>query len=162
MIMKPEAGGTKSRVLSLLLKTCNLVEVTCQLGTAATQSLVECLEESHRSSGNRVKKAVTATLLKHSSSTCRLAELVSDELTSILWWPRMGVELYEVRWLHFLVLCRLVLFSEPPSHFLCLTGTSNRSFRGLSENAPSLRCSASINSRSQEGQKEHVPHCLAC
>ena len=45
-------------------------------------------------------KAVTGQLLAKSISIARLVRGVSDELGSLLWWPRMGVELYEVVALH--------------------------------------------------------------
>ena len=93
-------GGTKNRVLALLLKSCNLVEMTCKLGTSATQSLVGCLEETQCATERSVQKGVKATLLRHSTSTSRLAQGVSDEVISLLRLPRMGVELYEVRQLH--------------------------------------------------------------
>lgn len=97
---KMATGGSSNRVLALLLKSCNLVEMTCKLGTAATQSLVGRLEESQSRTGNTVQKGVKASMLRYSTSTSRLAQGVSDEVISLLRLPRMGVELYEVSWLH--------------------------------------------------------------
>lgn len=97
---KMETGGSNNRVLALLLKGCNLLEMTCKLGTSATQSLVGCLKESQRRAGNPVQKCVKASMLRYSTSTSRLAQSVSDEVISLIRLPRMGVELYEVRWLH--------------------------------------------------------------
>lgn len=91
-----ETGRGNNRVLSLLLKSCNLVEMTCKLGTAATQSLVGYLEESQRVPGKSLRKRFSATLLRHSNSTSVVAKGISDEVISLLRVPRLGVELYEV------------------------------------------------------------------
>ncbi len=94
-----KSGGISvtPRTLTLLvLKPCNLVELTCRIGCKATQSVVSCLEDSHARAGSSLKRSVTAKLLANSISTYRLIQGVSDEVTSMLWWPRTAVELYEV------------------------------------------------------------------
>ena len=134
---KMATGGTKNSVLALLLKSCNLVEMTCKLGTSATQSLVGCLEETQRGTEKSVQHSVKATLL---TSTARLAQGVSDEVISLLRVPRMGVDLYEVRQLHPSRSCSLVLQSEPDYHVLRLTGTSHRSAKAPSQDTPGCTC----------------------
>ncbi len=100
--------STSSRILSLLvLKPCNLVELTCHAGSKATQAVVNYLEGSHERAGSPVQKAVTAELLANSIRASRLVQGLSDELSSIMWWPRRGVELYNVCSLH----------PEPPAAF---------------------------------------------
>lgn len=94
--MKRDAAATNSRTLSLLLKACNLAELTCNLGTTATLSLVACLEESSHKSRSQVTKAVSATLLELSIGISGLVQGVSDEVISIIRLPRMAVEIYEV------------------------------------------------------------------
>jgi len=99
--MKSKGVSTSSRILSLLvLKPCDLVELTCHVGSKATQAVVNYLEGTHERAGTSVQKAVTAKLLAKSNHASRLVHGLSDELTSIIWWPRRGVELYNVCSLH--------------------------------------------------------------
>ena len=90
-----------SRILSLLvLKPCDLVELTCDVGSKAMQAVVKYLEGVHNRAANSLQKAVTAELLANSIQASRLAQGLSDELSSIIWWPRRAVELYDVCSLH--------------------------------------------------------------
>ena len=138
--VRMETGRRNNRLLSCLLKSCNALEKTCKLGTAATQYFVGYLEESQRVPGKSVQKAVSLTLLRHSTSTSRVAKGLSDELISFLRVPRMVVERYEVRQLHFLVALSLMLSSELDIYFLWLTGTSYRRARAPSWNTPDYNC----------------------
>jgi len=61
---------------------------------------VNYLEGTHERAGKSVQKAVTAELLAKSIHASRLVQGLSDKLNSIIWWPRRGVELYNVCSLH--------------------------------------------------------------
>lgn len=98
--LRSDGGAVSHRSLALVLKTCSLLELTCQLGNTAARSVVRYIEKCHNEGGNSLVKAVTGQLLAKSISIARLVRGVSDELGSLLWWPRMGVELYEVVALH--------------------------------------------------------------
>lgn len=89
-----------SHSIALVLKACSCVELTCQLGNTAARSTVRYLAKRHHEAGNSMVKAVTGQLLAKSISLSRLVRGVSDELGSMIWWPRMGAELYEVVALH--------------------------------------------------------------
>ncbi len=90
-------GSTSSRIVSfLVLKACDLVDLTCHAGSKATQEVVNYLRGSHERAGSPLQKAVTAELLANSILASRLVQGLSDELSSITWWPRRGVELYNV------------------------------------------------------------------
>ena len=51
---------------------------------------------THERAGESVQKAVTAELLAKSIHASRLVQGLSVELNNIIWWPRRGVELYNV------------------------------------------------------------------
>ncbi|DBB15378.1 TPA: hypothetical protein ACH3X3_003612 [Trebouxia sp. C0006] len=93
--LKLNSVSSSSQVLSLLVvKPCDLVELTCHVGSKATQGVVEYLEGAHERAGNSLQRAVIAGLLARSVHASRLVHGLSDELNSIIWWPRRGVELY--------------------------------------------------------------------
>jgi len=99
--LKLNSVSSSSRILSLLVvKPCDLVELTCHVGSKATQGVVEYLEGAHERAGNSLQRAVIAGLLARSVHASRLVHGLSDELNSIIWWPRRGVELYNVCSLH--------------------------------------------------------------
>ncbi len=94
-------GFTSSQIVSLLvLKPCDLIDLTCHAGSKATQEVVNYLRGSHERAGSPLQKAVIAELLANSIRASRLVQGLSDELSSITWWPRRGVELYNVCSLH--------------------------------------------------------------
>ncbi len=96
-----KVASTSSRILSLLvLKPCDLVELTCDVSSRAIQTVVTYIKGSHERACNPVQKAVTAELLANSIRASTLVQGLSDELSSIIWWPRRGVELYDVCSLH--------------------------------------------------------------
>ena len=152
--------SASSRILALLvLKPCDLVELTCHAGSKATQAVVHCLKRSHERAGNRVQKAVTAELLAQSVHACRLVQGLSAELNSIIWWPRRGVELYNVCPLHpelpaafasskplhvfdSLVGCGQALHEEEPGSI------RDKLPRGVLTLAQGIRPSAKVNTRS--------------
>ena len=152
--------SASSRILAMLvLKPCDLVELTCQAGSKATQAVVHCLKRSHERAGNRVQKAVTAELLAQSVNACTLVQGLSAELSSIIWWPRRGVELYNVCPLHpeipaafasskplhvfdSLVGCGQALHEEEPG------STRDKLPRGVLTLAQGIRPSAKVNTRS--------------
>lgn len=95
--MEAKGVTTTSRILSLLvLKPCELIELTCHVSSRATQAVVNYLEGTYEQAGKPVQKAVTAELLAKSIHASRLVQRLSDELNSITWWPCRGVELYNV------------------------------------------------------------------
>ncbi len=99
--LKPKSVSSSSRILSLLvLKPCDLVELTCHVGSKATQGVVEYLEGAHKRAGNSLQRAVIAGLLARSVHASGLIHGMSDELNSVIWWPRRGVELYNACSLH--------------------------------------------------------------
>ncbi len=99
--LKLKSVSSSSRILSLLvLKPCDLVELTCHVGSKATQGVVEYLEGAHERAGNSLQRAVIAGLLARSVHASRLVHGMSDELNSVIWWPRRGAELYNVCSLH--------------------------------------------------------------
>ena len=73
-----------------------MTELACNTENTAARSVVSYLQEVHHRAVHSWKKAVTAELLARSISTARLVQGVSDEFISMIWWPRMAVELYEV------------------------------------------------------------------
>ena len=96
-----KVASTSSQILSLLvLRPCDLIELTCHAGSKATQAVADHLRGSHQRASRSLQKAVTAELLANSVRASTLVQGLSDELSSIIWWTRRGVELYNVCCLH--------------------------------------------------------------